>query len=90
MPSTELKSLDIYTRNSLANPFFKAYSHAEWVKIVKAPDFQPFGHTIVNNEGILLKYRKYNNHLGEFLKIWDNLNPDVKRRVIKYTKDFIK
>lgn len=81
LPSAELKRLGKYVRNSLANPFFTAYSHAEWVSIVKDPDFNRYAHMIAENARLLLAHRKYNDRLKDFLTISDALPQKEKQRI---------
>jgi hypothetical protein len=54
--------------HELANPFFTAFTHADWAAIRAEPRFNSRYHMIQLNAEILLKHRKLNSSYSDFLQ----------------------
>lgn len=83
--SCEFETLDLTTKNQLANPFFTSLKSAEWRKIVKAPSFDTV-HMMANNAAIILQNKKANSRLAGFINDWNNLPANVRLERYKRAK----
>jgi len=63
--------------NEVANPFYKAYDHSTWRKIVRSPSLST-AHMLVNNAKLLVSHRQYSKQLGDFDRIWRGLAPEKR------------
>jgi hypothetical protein len=81
----EWDRVDYHILNQLANPFFKAYSHKNWRKIVRSRSLS-FAHMIANNAELLLKHRECNSLFEVFVSIWDGLPSDRRDTYIEDMK----
>lgn len=68
--SGEISNLPLDVRNQLSNPFFIANSDSEWKEIRKEAKYT--SHYFAWNFATILKYRKYNYLLNEFVKQYPN------------------
>lgn len=76
--TTQWESVSLITKNKLANPFFKALSQDNWIKMVRHPNFST-PHLISDNAELLLQYLEDNGSLDKFLELWWTL-PENKRK----------
>lgn len=70
---------DIVMRNSLANPFLKAYSWGAWKDMVLKGEVV-CAHFLAKNAEALLEHRDENSDLRRFQRIWKGLS-EAKRKL---------
>ena len=77
-PSRDFHDIDDELDNRFTNPFYRAYSDAQWRAIVDHPDLD-IVHMVTTNIAQLLANRSYNDaRLEAFLPFLDTLPPEQR------------
>lgn len=73
-----MKPLDVELLHEMANPFYQAFGHSDWKRLLEEPSFERRHHMLESNAHLVLHHRSLNSKHTEFMRTWERLPADER------------